>query len=115
MSIFQNNALLHPVRALKIRLRRWLQSEDAGADPLWTGGEIPAYLEPFQVGEVLPWKGVSFRVGKVIGGDFPMVILVPADRTRGRKLRALRTFRDAARHERAHNAETAKALARHVR
>lgn len=113
--IWTNNALLHPIRAIKMRLRRWLQSEDAGADPLWTGGEIPKYLEPFQVGESLPWKGVQFRVGKVVGGDFPMVILVPVDRTHGHKLRTLRTYRDIQRHDRAHDKATAGALSRQAR
>lgn len=115
MSIFHDNALLHPVRALKRTLRRWLQSEDAGVDPLWTGGEIPAYLEGFAVGESLPWKGVRFKVGKVVGGDFPCVILVPVDRTHGHKLRTLRTYRDLERHDRKHAKHTAAALARQAR
>lgn len=109
--IWTNNALIHPIRALKIALRKWLLNVDH-ADPDWSGGDVPAYLEPFTVGEALPWKGVSFRVGKIVGGDFPMVILVAADRTHGAKLKTLRTYRDMARHDRQHAEATRVALAR---
>lgn len=96
MKIYTNNALLHPLRALRIAFRRVFLNLD-NKDPLWDGGSIPPALQKFQTGELLPWKGVSFRVGKVIGGDFPMVILVPVDRTHGAKLQAMRNFRDLAR------------------
>lgn len=115
MRIWTNNAIIHPVRALKMALRRWLQSEDAGVDPMWTGGEIPPYLEPFAVGESLPWKGLRFKVGKIVGGDFPCVILVPVDHTHGKKLRRLRGLRDSIRFNRKHTQATAAALSRQSR
>lgn len=114
MSVYTNNVLLHPLRALKIALRRLLVNRDAN-DPLWNGGEVPPFLEPFGVGELLPWKGVSFKVGKVVGGDFPMVILVPVDRTHGEKLRTIRQYRDGARARRRATAAVADALAREAR
>lgn len=112
--MFDNNPLRHPIRALKIALRRALMNQDA-ADPLWDGGKIPPALEPFAVGETLPWKGVSFRVGKIIGGDFPMLILVPVDRTHGAKLKVMRTFRDIAAHDRKSQAAMAAAVDRATR
>lgn len=63
------------------------------------GGEIPAQLRNFTVGEVLPWKGTTFTVGKIIGGDFPMLILLPSGLTHGAKLRILRKVRDVGRAE----------------
>lgn len=96
MKIFINNAIEHPLRALTRFFRRVLTNRDMG-DPMWDGGEIPAALKPFATGESLPWKGVMFKVGKVVGGDFPCVILVPADRTRGAKLQQMRRFRDLSR------------------
>jgi hypothetical protein len=96
MNIFINNALRHPLRALNLACRRLLVNKDYG-DPLWDGGAIPAALQQFSVGEALPWKGTMFKVGKVVGGDFPCVILVPVDRTKGAKLNAMRNFRDLAR------------------
>lgn len=93
MKIFINNAIEHPLRALVRGFRRILLNRAMG-DPMWDGGAIPPALAGFTVGESLPWKGVSFKVGKIVGGDFPCVILVPAGRTRGAKLQALRNFRD---------------------
>jgi hypothetical protein len=96
MKLLVNNALLHPIRAIKIVFRRWLINRD-NADPLWGGGDIPPALQPFQVGENLPWKGVNFKVGKVVGGAVPCIILLPVDKTRGAKLQGMRNFRDMAR------------------
>ncbi len=96
MKIFRNNALRHPLRAFTIALRRILMNRDHN-DPLWDGGEVPSYLQQFTVGEALPWKGTMFKVGKVVGGNFPCVILVPVDRTKGAKLKTMRNFRDLAR------------------
>jgi hypothetical protein len=111
---FTNNVFLHPIRAVKILLRQALQNQDAG-DPLWDGGKIPPALEPFTVGEFLPWKGTSFKVGKIIGGDFPMLILVPVDRTHGAKLKVMRTFRDIAAHDRKEQAAMAAAVTKATR
>lgn len=107
--IWTNNGLLHPVRALKFALRRWLSHHD-NADPEWTGGPVPAFLEPFAVGESLPWKGISFKIGKIVGGDFPLLILVPVDVTHGAKLKKIRDYRDLSRHARDLQAATSTAL-----
>lgn len=110
MRIFINNGLLHPVRALRIALRRLLVNRDHN-DPLWDGGAIPEPLQRFTVGEVLPWKGLRFKVGKVVGGDFPCVILVPVGATHGAKLRKLRQFRDVTRLARDERQRVARAMA----
>jgi hypothetical protein len=91
-----NNAIRHPFRALALAWRRVILNRNYG-DPLWDGGAIPPALQPFTVGERLPWKGVDFRVGKVVGGSVPCIILVPVDRTKGQKLKTMRRFRDVAR------------------
>lgn len=96
MKIFSNNALLHPILGMKLWLRRQLTNLDQ-RDPHWDGGTVPPALERFAVGEILPWKGVQFRVGKIIGGDFPMVIIYPAGATHGAKLQRLRGLRDVGR------------------
>lgn len=81
--------LRHPIRLIRgLFLNRDMN------DPLWDGGQVPDHLQQFTPGEILPWKGVSFRVGKVIGGKFPMVILIPAGATHGKRIRNLRIFRD---------------------
>jgi len=80
-------------------LRGLLVNRDLG-DPLWDGGRVPAYLAGFQEGEALPWKGVVFRVGKIVGGDTPAIILVPVGLTHGGKLRTLRAARDLMRQAR---------------
>lgn len=97
--VYTDNAILHPIRALRRALRRWSLTLDKNATNPASGdfahdGSLPVNLQHFQVGEVLPWKGVRFKVGKIIGGDFPCVILVPAGVTHGTKLRTLRNFRD---------------------
>ena len=92
MKIWTNNALLHPIRALKIALRNWFNRMDDNASD-WSG-TVPKYLENFHEGELLPWKGLQFKVGKIVGGDHPCVIIVPTDRTHGAKLQHLRAFRD---------------------
>jgi hypothetical protein len=45
---------------------------------------------------------LTFRVGKVIGGPFPCIILVPTGLTKGTKLRTMRQFRTAARRSHVH-------------
>jgi hypothetical protein len=90
-----NNAILHPIRALKLAMRRAIMRHDLREPAL--PDALPPELEPFHVGEVLPWKGVKFRVGKIVGGDFPVLILVPVTATRGAQLRRLRSGRDVGR------------------
>ncbi|MET0742942.1 MAG: hypothetical protein ABWY78_06185 [Microvirga sp.] len=109
--IYENNAIRHPFRALRLIVRRWtlaglrhrqLQYDANATHPAtgdFDGGDIPAELQQFVVGEVLPWKGLKFKVGKVVGGQFPCVILVPAGLTHGMKLRALRHARDRMRED----------------
>lgn len=96
MTIYTHNALRRPLRALVIAARRLLLNRDQN-DPLWDGGAIPPALHRFTPGEVLPWKGVAFKVGKIVGGDCPCVILVPVGSTRGAKLRRMRQYRDLVR------------------
>jgi hypothetical protein len=89
--MFTNNALLHPWRALSLALRRILVNRDMN-DPMWDGGVIPPGLLQFGVGESLPWKGVRFKVGKVVGGDFPCIILVPVGYSHGTHVRAAKRY-----------------------
>jgi hypothetical protein len=100
MSIYENNALLHPWTAFKLALRRrlvrFVQQHDEGWPDL-PSKNLPPMLEQFEVGEVLPWKGVKFKVGKVVGPPFPCVILVPTDLSHGHKLKTMRVFRDVTR------------------
>ena len=105
-SVYLDNPILHPLRTLGRKIRAWaareirrsqLQRDANASHPItgdFDGGDIPPVLQKFQTGEFLPWKGVRFRVGKVVGGDFPCVILVPAGVTHGRKLQILREYRD---------------------
>jgi len=77
---------------LRRLVRRWTLRQDARDPRVPT--DLPLALQRVQVGECLPWKGTTFKVGKVIGGDFPCIILVPNGLTRGAKLRGLRNARD---------------------
>lgn len=104
-----NNAILHPIRAVKLVFRRWLLRADLRNPAL--PENLPPALERFEVGESLPWKGTTFKVGKIIGGDFPMIILVPTGMTRGAKLQGLRNMRDIGRAHLKRGAEVRKALA----
>jgi hypothetical protein len=83
--------MIHPLRAL----RRWLLQRDAN-NPSLPSAEQSALMH-FTVGESFPIKGVWLKVGKVVGGDVPMLILVPSGRTRGARLRTLRALRDIGR------------------
>lgn len=98
--IWRINPCRHPWQALAYSIRRWTLREDLHASTAdgtdFQGGAIPPELQRYEKGELLPWKGLTFRVGKVVGGDFPCVILVPVGLTRGAKLRRMRVFRDAA-------------------
>lgn len=102
------NAWLHPIVAFKRAVRRMTLTADLKRPDLPAPGPM---LEHFAIGETLPWKGITFKVGKIVGGDFPMVILVPSGRTHGAKLRGLRTMRDIGRHELAEQRATKKSLA----
>lgn len=103
---------MNPIRAIRLLLRRWTLASDLRNPSV--PSDLPTYLRQFTVGEVLPWKGVTFRVGKVIAGEVPMVILTAAAPTRGRRLRALRDMRDAAREVRDERRATEKALRKAV-
>ncbi len=114
-AIYDINPFLHPIRALKLAVRRWSLREDIKQTDSRTGDfegydDIPLGLRHFEKGEVLPWKGVKFKVGKVVGGDCPCVILVPVGPTHGAKLQTMRTFRDTARAERTDRSRTRAAL-----
>ena len=111
---YENNVLLHPIRAVKIALRRWLIRKDATEAAL-EREQLPPVLEQFQRGETFPLKGVSFRVARLVGGDFPAMIVIPVGVTRGAKLKALRTFRDMGRERLAEQKHTAKQLRKAAR
>lgn len=108
-----NDALLHPIRALKLAFRRALLRADL-RDPS-VPSDLPPEFERFAVGEVLPWKGTKFKVGKIVGGDFPVIILVPAGRTRGATLQGLRNVRDIGRAHLKRGADVRKALSEATR
>lgn len=85
--------VLRSLRAMHVR------HDHAATNPVtgdFDAGDVPEQLRHFAPGEVLPWKGVSFKVGKVCGGEFPCIILVPTSITHGAKLRTMRRFRDLA-------------------
>lgn len=107
-AIYTLSVWRHPIRAVSLWLRRTtlaglrraqLRDDAAQTSPTtgdFDGGVIAGPLQQFTVGESLPWKGVRFKVGKVVGGPLPCVILVPVDVTHGRKLQTMRAFRQAA-------------------
>lgn len=98
--IYINDGIAHPIRAFKLAVKRWLRGM---ADEITVTGsdangdlhepDIPPHLQQFQEREVIPLKGVQFRVGKVVGGDFPALILVPTGVTTRHKLDTIRAFR----------------------
>lgn len=98
--IYINDGIRHPWRAFKIAAKRWLlgmageiQIAKAGSDGELAEDDIPTFLKQFQSAEIIPLKGVTFKVGKVVGGDFPALILVPTGITENRKLTVVRRFR----------------------
>ncbi len=107
--IYQLSPWRHPFRFAGLSIRRFvirelrrfhIRDDNNATSPLdgdFDGGEIPHELQHFQRGELVPFKGLMFRVGKVVGGPMPAVILVPVGLTRGTKLRTMRQFRDRAR------------------
>jgi hypothetical protein len=96
------------VRALKIAVRRWLLRGDLRSPDL--PADIPPALQQFHVGELLPWKGTTLKVGKIVGGDFPALILIPTGRTHGATLKGLRNMRDLGRHALAEQRAVKKSL-----
>lgn len=112
---FSNNAFLHPLRALKLALRRWLIQRDANAALLAKEEVLPPALQPFQVGENVPLKGQWFKVLKIHGEPIPALIIVPVGRTKGAKLRGLRHMRDVGRQELSDRKRTARALQKETR
>lgn len=98
MKFFDINPLRHPILALAVVLRRIVLHLDQRATNPKTGDfdaptDLPPALERFQQGELLPWKGVNFRVAKIAGGATPAIVLVPTTPTHGAKLRVMRNFR----------------------
>lgn len=89
---FQHNVLLHPIRAVKYAIRRMVLRADAREVALTA--ELPPSLQRFVEGERVPLKGTWFEVGKLVGGDYPVIILVPRGLTHGAKLGGLRRARD---------------------
>lgn len=99
----------HPIRMTGLAIRRWtlrrLRAWQEHDDRMAThpiegdfdGGTLPPELRHFEKGELVPFKGVFFRVGQVVGGPMPALILVPVGATKGTKLRTMKNFRDRAR------------------
>lgn len=107
---FNNNPFLHPIRGMKLAFRRWLIRGDVRAAALEKPEDLPPPLQPFQVGETLPWKGQRFKVAKIVGDPIPMIMLVPVGLTKGAKLRGLRNVRDIGRRHLEEQRRTARAL-----
>lgn len=107
--IYQVSFWRHPFRLTGLAIRRWtlkrlrawqVRDDKNQTHPIsgdFDGGDIPHELRHFTKGELLPFKGVFFRVGKVVGGPMPAIILVPVGHTKGTKLRTMRAFRERAR------------------
>jgi hypothetical protein len=110
---YANNALVHPIRAVKLAVRRWAFAFDDAAP--WDAGPIPPELAAITVGERIPFKGVWLKVEKVVGAPVPAVLLVPDGLTHGRKLQTLRQFRVVARHARQQQRARDQALQREAR
>lgn len=98
--IYINDALRHPIRAFKIAVRRWLKGMAAEIHTVKMDehgeiaeNDIPEYLQQFAEKELIPIKGVKFRVGKVVGGDFPCLMLVPTGLTDRRKIDTIKHYR----------------------
>jgi hypothetical protein len=112
---FSNNAFLHPIRAVKLALRRWLIQRDANAALLAKEEVLPPALQTFQTGESVPLKGHWFKVLKIHGEPIPAIILVPVGLTKGAKLRGLRNMRDVGRQAIEERKRTARAVRKEAR
>lgn len=101
----------YPVFACKALLRRFFLSlahdiplTRRGSDEAWAARDeaLPSYLSQFTRGELLKWKGVEFRVLKVVGDPSPGLILVPTASTHGQRIAAFRAIRREQVKERRH-------------
>jgi hypothetical protein len=79
---------------LKAAIRRWTLDGDILHPHL---PKADAVLGDFQVGELVPLKGIMFRVGRIAGGEYPVLLLSPIGKTKGAKLKAMREYRDVGR------------------
>jgi hypothetical protein len=116
--IWTINPFVHPLRALALSIRRWTLREDINsstADGDFDAGAIPPQLQRYEPGELLPWKGLTFRVGKVVGGPQACIILVPVGLTHGSKLQTLRQYRALAREQEQLDVQTVLAARRSER
>jgi len=94
----------YPLFRLRALIRRALLSlahdtplTARASDEAWVARteDLPPYLVQFQHGELLKWKGVEFRVLKVVGNPSPAIIIVATGATHGKlvsKVRELRRF-----------------------
>ena len=96
------------IKYLKSFIRQWIRDSDV-ANPMLPSAE-GSILENFEVGELVPLKGVMFRVGRVVGGDVPVLLLSPTGPTHGAKLQTLRDYRDEGRAHLGRQMLTRKAL-----
>jgi hypothetical protein len=90
--IFQLKAL---ARAFFLRLAREIPLTKAASDDDWITRteDLPPALMQFQRGELLKWKGIEFRVLKVVGNPSPALILVPTRVTHGKIVNTYRAVR----------------------
>jgi hypothetical protein len=89
---FQLKAL---ARAFFLRLAGEISLTKTATDEAWVARveDLPPALRQFQRGELLPWKGVEFRVLKVVGNPSPAIILVPTKVTHGKIVNTYRAVR----------------------
>lgn len=83
------------IRRTLLRLAHDFPLSKRASDDDWIARDepnIPPHLSQYQPNEILKWKGVEFRVLKVIGDPMPSIILVPASSTHGKRVAALRAI-----------------------
>lgn len=85
------------VKALFLRLAGEISLSPRASDEEWASRQerVPPALQQFERGELLKWKGVEFRVFKVVGDPTPGIIIVPTAITHGKKVKTYRQVRQA--------------------
>lgn len=83
------------VRRALLRLAHDTPLTKRATDEAWVARaeDVPPYLAQFQHGELLKWKGVEFRVLKVVGNPSPALIIVATNATHGKLVQKIRETR----------------------
>jgi hypothetical protein len=83
------------VRRTLLRLAHDTPLTKRATDDEWIARaeDLPPYLLQFQHGEFLKWKGVEFRVLKVVGNPSPAIIIVATGATHGKIVEKFRETR----------------------